>query len=62
MKHWPREQASYKDLPSFFSVVPGDVLQTYLQVNKDVVMIVRSEMGRMTDTPELTDLIIRKEH
>ncbi|MFC0773465.1 conjugal transfer protein MobC [Terrimonas alba] len=56
-----REQASYKDLPSFFNVVPGDVLKTYLQVKKDVVMIVRSEMERMLDTPELTDLIIRKD-
>jgi len=30
-------------------------------VKKDVAMIVQNEMERMLDTPELTDLIIKKE-
>jgi hypothetical protein len=55
-----REQAGYKELPVFSKVEPSDVLKNYLQVKKDVVMIVQTEIERMLDTPGLTDLIIRK--
>jgi len=55
-----QEQAGYKELPQFSKVNPNDVLNNYLQVKKDVSMIVQNEIERMLDTPELTDLIIKK--
>lgn len=55
-----KEQNSYKDLPAFANVPANDVFNTYLQVKKDVVKIVQHEIERMLDTPELTDLIIKK--
>ena len=55
------ELARYKELPQFSNVNPNDVLNNFLQVKKDVVMIVQAEIERMLDTPELTDLIIKKE-
>jgi hypothetical protein len=56
-----REHSSYKELPVFSNVQPNDVLKSYLQVKKDVAMIVQTEIERMLDTPELTEMIIRKE-
>ena len=55
-----REQEGYKELPVFSKVEPSDVLNNYLQVKRDVAVIVQTEIERMLDTPELTDLIIRK--
>jgi len=55
-----REQAGYKELPVFSKIESIDVLKSYLQVKKDVAMIVQTEIERMLDTPELTDLLIRK--
>ena len=55
-----QEQELYKELPVFSSVEPSDVLKSYLEVKKDMAMIVQTEIERMLDTPELTDLLIRK--
>ena len=55
------EQVRYKELPIFSKVEPSDVFKSYLQVKKDVGMIVQTEIERMLDTPELTDLIIRRQ-
>jgi hypothetical protein len=55
------EQSSYKELPMFSTVEPNDVLKSYLQIKRDVAMIVQTEIERMLDTPELADMIIRKE-
>jgi hypothetical protein len=57
-----REQAGYKKLPVFSKVEPSDVLKSYLQVKKDVAMIVQTEIERMLDTPEMTEMIIRKDN
>src|SRR5450759_80539 len=46
------EQANYKELPQFSKVESKDVLDNYLQVKKDVAMIVQTEIERMLDTPE----------
>jgi hypothetical protein len=54
------EQAGYKDLPAFSNVNSKQVLDRYLQVKKDVAMLVQTEIGRMIDTPELSGLIIQK--
>ena len=56
-----REQSNYKELPAFSKVQTNDIFNTYLQVKKDIVTIVQNEIERMLDTPELTDLIIKKE-
>lgn len=56
-----REQTSYKELTVISPTVPSDVLKNYLQIKKDVATIVQTEIERMLDTPELTDLIIKKE-
>jgi hypothetical protein len=55
-----REQMGYKELQVFSEVESGDVLKNYLQVKKDVAMIVQTEMERMLDTPELSNLLIKK--
>jgi len=47
-------------LPIFSNVETSDVLKNYLQVKKDVAMIVQTEIERILDKPELTDLIIKK--
>ena len=44
----------------FRKVEPGDVWKSYIQVKKDVTMIVHTEIERMLDTPDLPDLIIKK--
>jgi hypothetical protein len=54
------EEVGYKELPVFSKVELSDVLKSYLQVKKDVAMIVQTEIERMLDTPELTEIIIRK--
>ncbi len=55
-----KEQALYKELPVISNTKPSDVLKNYLQIKKDVTVIVQTEIERMLDTPELTDLIIKK--
>lgn len=55
-----REQAAYKDLQQVSSVSPKEILENYLTIKRDVQTIVETEIERMLDTPELTDLLIRK--
>ncbi len=55
-----KEQSNYKDLPQFSKVENKDVLNNYLKVKQEVAMIIQTEIERMLDTPELTDLIIKK--
>lgn len=55
------EQASYKNLPVVSEVNQKEILENYLQIKKNVAEIIHTEMERMLDTPELTDLIIRKD-
>lgn len=53
-----QEQKRYKELPVFSEIERSDVFKNYLQVKKDVAMIVQMEIERMLDTPELTTFII----
>jgi hypothetical protein len=55
-----KEYASYRELPQFSIVAPSDVLKSYLQVKKDVAMIVQMELERMLDTVDLSGMIIKK--
>lgn len=54
------EQETYRNLPTISNVTIQEIMNNYLQIKKDVQMILQTEMERMLDTPELTDLIIRK--
>ena len=60
MKLLAMKRGGYKELPVFSKVEPSDVVKNYLQVKKDVAMIVRTEIERMLDTPELEPMIIKK--
>lgn len=55
-----KERLTHKDLPQFSKLKQADILNNYLQVKKDISVIVKTEIERMMDTPELTDLIIHK--
>jgi TusA-related sulfurtransferase len=55
-----KEQAGYAGIPQYFKVESKDILENFLKVKSDVAMIVQTELERMIDTPELTDLIIKK--
>jgi TusA-related sulfurtransferase len=54
-----KEQSEYKELPAVSEAKPSEAAQIYLQIKKEVTMIVQAEVGRMLDTPELADLIIK---
>ena len=55
------EQRNYVEVPVLLEVKPSDVAENFTQVKKDVQDLVCCEMERMLDTPELTNLIVRKE-
>ena len=55
------EQALYKNLPQLSNVSQQEILNNYLQIKKDVQNIIQNEMERLLDTPELGDLIIKKD-
>jgi hypothetical protein len=55
------EEAGYKDLPVISGAGQKDVEANYLCIKSDVAHIVHTELERMLDTPELSELIIRKE-
>jgi hypothetical protein len=55
------EQAMFKSLPVISNVSQKEILDNYLRIKKDIQTILQSEMERMLDTPELGDLIIRKD-
>lgn len=56
-----KEQERYKELPIISNVSPGDILNNFLQMKKDVEVIIQTEIERMMDTPGLNNLIIKKE-
>jgi hypothetical protein len=56
-----KKQKAYKDLPEFSKVNSNSVFKNYLQIKKDIVDLVQTEIERMLDTPELGDLIIKKD-
>jgi hypothetical protein len=56
-----KEQERYKELPKISNVRSEDILNNFLQIKKDVDVIVQTEIERMMDIPELTDMIIRKD-
>jgi hypothetical protein len=55
-----KESTSFKELPKISDVSQKEVLMNYQQIKKDIIDIVQTELERMMDTPELSDLIIIK--
>jgi hypothetical protein len=55
-----KEQQAYRDLPSFRSIEPEDLSHAFLTIKEEVATIVRVELERLMDTPELYGLVIRK--
>lgn len=56
-----KEQEKYKELPTISKVSSGDVLNNFLQIKKDIEVIVQTEIERMMDTPGLNNFIIKKD-
>ena len=56
-----KEQETYRGLPILSTISQKEILDNYLQIKKDIQSILQSEMERMLNTPELGDLIIRKD-
>ncbi len=56
-----QERSSYTSLPEISNVSQREILNNYLQIKEDVQGILQTELERMLDTPELTDLIIRRD-
>ncbi len=55
-----KESKNSKELPEFSTVNATAINNCFMQVKKDVRMIVQLEIERMMDTPGLTEMIIRK--
>lgn len=55
-----KEAAAYKALPLVKTVDQQKVMITYTQIKKYISNLVKKEMERMMDTPELSHLIISK--
>lgn len=49
-----------KELPTFSIIEQNGVQQCYLEIKKDIIHIIRTELERMLDTPDLAELIIKK--
>jgi len=54
------ESSKFNELPEISKVTQNNVLECYLQIKKDILAIIETELGRMMDTPELNNLIIKK--
>lgn len=55
------EQKSYKDLPPLSNVSHKEILDNYLQIKKDILTMLQNEIERVMDTPDLADLIVKKD-
>lgn len=55
------EQGNYKDVPEFATVSSSEILNNYKQVKDEIGNIVKTELERMMDTPELNDIIVKKQ-
>jgi TusA-related sulfurtransferase len=59
-KRLNEESSKFNELPEISKVTQNNVLECYLQIKKDILTIIESELGRMMDTPELNSIIIKK--
>ena len=54
-----QEEAAYKELPVVCKVTPEMLLDNFQQVRNDIAALIRSEMQRIENTPDLQHLLIR---
>lgn len=54
-----REEENYVPIPKVRDILPEEILENYHRIKRDVEEIIREEMERVFDTPELGHLIIR---
>ncbi|WP_057938857.1 conjugal transfer protein MobC [Algoriphagus resistens] len=54
-----REEESYKDIPKVREITQEEVEENYRSIKREVEEIIRMEMERVFDTPELGHLILR---
>jgi hypothetical protein len=57
-KKLKEEKSQYKELPKVKDVTEKMLLDNFLQVKKDVELMIRSELERMRNSPELENLLI----
>lgn len=55
-----REEDAYEELPVIRNIDQKTVLQNYNQIKKDVEEIIKSEMEKITSSPELSHLLNKK--
>jgi TusA-related sulfurtransferase len=53
-----KEEDGYRDLPVVKVISEEELLNNYIQVRRDVTAIIRSEVDRITDSPDLAHLMI----
>ncbi|GAC1487670.1 MAG: hypothetical protein NVS1B13_15870 [Flavisolibacter sp.] len=51
---------SMKELPDIREIDQGDILDNFIRIKEEVLMMVESELERMLSTPELVGLVIKK--
>ncbi|WP_317162860.1 TraM recognition domain-containing protein [Sphingobacteruim zhuxiongii] len=56
------EISSYEKLPIVRQITPGQVNSNYLQIKKDIQELAFQEIQRISNTPTLSYLIVRKRH
>ena len=56
-----KEQSTFKELPAFARLDQEVVIRNFAQVKDEVTKIVKTELQRMMDTPELNELLVRKQ-
>jgi hypothetical protein len=57
-KNLEQEKRHYKELPKVTDVTEQMLLTNFLQVKQDIELMIRSELGRMSNSDELVDLLI----
>ena len=55
-----KEQQNYKSIPVIRKVDAGMIQKKFLSIKQDIEDLVESEMGMLTDNPELNSCLIKK--
>jgi len=57
-----KEQQNYKSIPVIRKVDAGMIQKKFLSIKQDIEDLVESEMGMLTDNPELNSCLSKKIH
>lgn len=50
----------YRSLPQFYTISRQVINDNYLQIKKDILNIIETEIDRMLNTPEMETVMIKK--